>query len=88
MSHEKHCLLQATAQQFAYKLMKKEAFFKLSCVRVYSSISVCVHNSRSWTPHKCGWVKSVAAQMGIFCGKTQKEEGKPKEIPTSRGEVG
>lgn len=59
-----------------------------SCVRVYRSISVCIHNSRSWTSHKCRQVKSVTAWMGIFCGKTQKEEGKTKEIPSSRGEVG
>lgn len=42
MSHEKHGLLWATVLQFAYKLMKKEAFLKLSCARVYRSISVYI----------------------------------------------
>lgn len=56
-----------------------------SCVRVCRSISVCIRNSRSWISRKCRQVKSVTAQMGIFGGKTQKEEGKTKEIPSSRG---
>lgn len=74
MSYEKHGLLQATVLQFAYKLMKKEAFFKLSCVRVYRSISVCVHNSRSWSSHKCRWVKSVAAEWESSVEKPRKRK--------------
>lgn len=87
MSHEKHGLLKATVLQFAYKLRKKEAFFKLSWMRVYRSIFVCVLNSRNWTSQKCRQVKSVTASVGIFCGKTQKEEGKPQET-NLKGEVG
>lgn len=61
-SHEKHGLLQATVLQFAYKLMKKEAFFKLSRARVYGRICVyIILIAEAGLLINVRWVKSVTA---------------------------